>query len=132
MQSYLVTAAALSVLIGVVHSVLGELLIFHKLRGGTLVPTHAAPPLAERHVRILWATWHVVSVFGFAFAAVLFRLGSVANATTASIQSAVLTAISVAFLGASILVLVATKGHHPGWLGLATASALVAWAGHAT
>lgn len=127
MQTYLFAAAALAVLIGVEHSVLGEILIFQKLRSGTLVPALVAPPLADRHIRILWATWHVVTVFGFALAAVLVRLGSAAAVTPTSIQITVLIAIAAAFLGASILVLVGTKGRHPGWIGLAGVAMLVAF-----
>ena len=126
MQDYLFAAAVLAVLIGVVYSVLGEVLIFRRLRKGGLVPTQAAPPLAERHIRILWATWHVVTVFGFAFATMLYKLGSVDTAV--SIQSVVLTATGAAFLGGAILVLVGTKGSHPGWIGLAGAAALVVMA----
>ncbi|MEO7916911.1 MAG: hypothetical protein ABIR16_04645 [Dokdonella sp.] len=126
MQNYLSWAAALSVLIGVVHSVLGEVLIFRRLRRGSLIPTHAPPPLAERHIRILWATWHVVTVFGFAFATILYKLGSAVTAS--SLQTVVLAATGAAFLGSAILVFVGTKGRHPGWVGLVGAAALVALA----
>ena len=123
MQKYLNGAAALAVLIGVVHSVLGEVLIFRKLRFGSIVPALGAPPLSERHIRILWATWHVVTIFGFAFAAILFRLGSDTDAT--SIRAIVLNATSAAFLGASILVLFGTRARHPGWVGLAGMATLI-------
>lgn len=63
-QPYLATAAGLAVLIGIVHSFLGERLIFRKLRDGSFVPDREAPPLSARNVRILWATWHLASVFG--------------------------------------------------------------------
>jgi hypothetical protein len=130
MQNYLFAAAALSVLIGIVHSVLGEILIFRKLRQGFLVPDRAAPPLGERHVRILWATWHIVSIFGFAFAAILVRVGTVT--AEESLQNIVLTSTGLAFFGASILVLVGTKGRHPGWIGLAATAALIALAAKAS
>lgn len=74
MQTLLSIAAGLAVLTGIVHSALGELLIFRHLRNGTLVPTQDAPPLRSRNVRIIWATWHLASVFGWAFAAILARL----------------------------------------------------------
>lgn len=126
MQNYLFAAAALTILVGIVHSVLGEILIFRKLRSGTVVPTHAAPPLAERHIHILWATWHVVTVFGFAFAAVFVQLGSAS--TAGSFEAIVLKASCAAFFAASLLVLVGTKGRHPGWIGLAGVAALVVMA----
>ena len=71
MQTELAAAAVLSVVTGVVHSVLGEWLMFRHLRQGTLVPQLGAPPLRARNIRILWATWHLASVFGWAFAAIL-------------------------------------------------------------
>ncbi|MEO7431675.1 MAG: hypothetical protein ABIR62_06550 [Dokdonella sp.] len=124
MDNYLVWAAVLAVLIGLVHSALGEILIFRKLRSGSLIPSRGAPPLSERHIRILWATWHVVTVFGFALAAVLFQLGSAT--TVASARATVLTATGVAFLMASIVVLIGTHGRHPGWAALAGVAVLVA------
>lgn len=126
MQDYLFLAAALAVSIGLVHSILGEILIFRRLRTGSLAPAQGAPPLGARQIHILWATWHVVTVFGFAFAAILLRLGS--THTAASIQTTVLAAAGAAFLGSSILVLVGTKGRHPGWIGLAGVAALIALA----
>ena len=126
MQNYLNCAAALAVFIGVVHSVLGEVLIFRKLRFRSIVPALGAPPLSERNIRILWATWHVVTIFGFALATILFQLGSATDVL--SFRATVLNATGTAFLGASILVLVGTRARHPGWVGLAGVAILVALA----
>ncbi len=126
MDNYANYAAVLAVLIGVVHSVLGEVLIFRKLRSGSVVPAQAAPPLSERNIRILWATWHVVTIFGFALATILFQLGSTTDAL--SIRVIVFNATSAAFLGASILFLVGTRARHPGWVGLAGVAILLALA----
>lgn len=76
MQPLLVTAAVLAVTTGVVHSVLGEMLIFRHLRQSTLVPSLSAPPLQGRNVRILWATWHLASIFGWVLAGLLWQLAS--------------------------------------------------------
>lgn len=38
MQSYLLAAGVLMILIGVANSVIGEILIFRQLRAGTIVP----------------------------------------------------------------------------------------------
>jgi hypothetical protein len=62
MHSLLVAAAVIATVTGFVHSLLGERLIFRHLRASSLVPSLPAPPLQSRHVRILWATWHLASV----------------------------------------------------------------------
>lgn len=124
MSILLTTAAAVAILTGIVHSLLGERLIFRRLRASTLVPGLPAPPLQGRHVRILWATWHLGSVFGWAFAGLLLQLAH-APAAALSAQS-VLAAVAAAHLGAALLVFVATRGRHPGWIALALV-ALLSW-----
>ena len=126
MQPYLFAAGGLALIVGAVHSVLGELLIFRHLRSGGLVPAMAAPPLRERHIRILWASWHLVTVFGWALAVILLRLAS--PSTASSLHVLVENAIALAFLGGSFLVLIGTKGRHPGWIGLLGVAALT-WFG---
>ena len=117
MQYWLIAAGAISVLTGLAHSIMGEILIFGRLRAGGIVPKIAPPPLRKRHVRILWATWHLASIFGFAFAVVLFGIG--ANSVSGSPhQTGVLAAIAVSNLLAALLVLLATNGRHPGWVAL--------------
>ena len=66
MQAWYFAAGVLAAVTGVVHSVLGERLVFRHLRQGSVVPTGDAPPLRSRHVRILWATWHLASVLAWA------------------------------------------------------------------
>lgn len=122
MQTYLALAAGVAFLTGVAHSVLGEMLIFRQLRRGTLVPRQDAPPLRSRNIRIIWATWHVATLFGWAFAGVLLQL---ALSPQASLVSLFLIATVAAYAGASLLVLVGTRGRHPGWIALAAVAALV-------
>jgi hypothetical protein len=128
MQTYLAVAAAVAFLTGVAHSVLGEMLIFRQLRIGTLVPGQDAPPLRSRNIRIIWATWHVATVFGWAFAGVLLQL---ALSPRASLVSLFLNASVAAYAGGSLLVLIGTRGRHPGWIALAAVAALV-WTGART
>ena len=128
MQTYLAVAAGVAFLTGVAHSVLGEMLIFRQLRRGTLVPGQDAPPLRSRNIRIIWATWHVATVFGWAFAGVLLQL---ALSPQASLVSLFLNATVGAYAGGSLLVLVGTRGRHPGWIALAAVAALV-WTGAGT
>lgn len=116
MQTYTFLAALLTLVVGVVHSVLGERLIFSRLRNKGVVPTVGEPLLLERHVRILWASWHIVTVFGWALGAILFRIAfpSVEPVLHAFVENTII----VSMLAGSFLVLIATRGRHPGWLGL--------------
>lgn len=117
MNYLLATAGVLAVVTGVVHSLLGERLIFRRLRASTFVPSSPAPPLQSRHVRILWATWHLASCFAWAFAGLLLRLSQDPLAVVSA--RSVLFACVFAFLAGSLLVLVGTRGRHPGWVALA-------------
>lgn len=120
MQTPYLIAAVLAAVTGLAHSVLGEILIFRHLRDGRLVPARGAPPLRERHVRILWATWHLATFFGWAFAGVLFQL-AIGRPMSAPLVAG---AIAMAYLGGAALVLVGTKGRHPGWIALTAVAAL--------
>ena len=122
MQTLYLIAGVLAAITGLAHSALGEHLIFRHLRTGSLVPANGAPPLRERHVRILWATWHLGSVFGWAFSGVLLALA----ASSASPISLLVAAVVFAYLGGAVLVFVGTKGRHPGWAAL-LAVALLTW-----
>ncbi len=123
MNYWLLSAACLMLLIGIVHSVLGEHLVFRRLRGRGLIPTEGGALLLERHVRILWATWHLTSLLGWFIAAVLLLLAD-DDAALRHGRVVLATGIALAtFLGA-LLVLVGTRGRHPGWLGLLIVSVL--------
>lgn len=125
MQMQLLAAGLLMVLTGLVHSVLGEVLIFRRLRTGTIVPLLAPQPLRERHLRILWASWHLVSVLGFGLAALLIALAAAPDLPS---HAPLVRIVSVATLAGSGLVLFATRGRHPGWLALLVAGVL-GWLG---
>ena len=122
MNTYLLLAACLTILIGFVHSVLGERLIFTKLRQQSVAPNLPAGPLKLKKVRILWATWHLASVFGLAIAAVLLNLARY------SIDVFIIHAIAIAMLFSAAFVFWASGGKHPAWLGL-TGVALLCWLG---
>lgn len=109
-------AGVLAILVGLVHSVLGEILIFNRMRNKGVIPTVGAPLLRERHVRILWASWHIVTVFGCAIGAILLRLAFPFSENV--LQIFVENTIAISMLVSSLLVLVGTKGMHPGWLAL--------------
>ena len=118
----LTLAALLAVVTGLVHSVLGERLIFRHLRDTSLVPSRPAPPLQARHVRILWATWHLASVLAWALAGLLWALARNPGAPLPA--DLVLSVCAAGFLAGAVLVLVGTRGRHPGWIALAIVAGL--------
>jgi hypothetical protein len=126
MNAYFVIAAALCMVVGLVHSVLGETRIFRRLRQGGVVPSLGGPLLEERHVRILWASWHVLTVFGWGIACVLLWLSLPESRarSTGLVEAAIMTSM---FAG-SALVCIGTKARHPGWVGL-FAVAVLTWLG---
>ena len=125
MNWFLVAAGVLAFLVGLAHSVLGEWLIFRRMREGGVIPTNGARLIGEGHVRILWASWHVLTVFGWCIGAILCWLSqgpqSLAHAFFAN-------AIVAAMVAAAALVFIGTKAKHPGWVGLLGVAALT-WLG---
>ncbi|WP_103069811.1 hypothetical protein [Aquimarina sediminis] len=113
MNTYFFTAGILCILLGIVHSILGEYLIFKNKRNkGKLVPSKKSEGLRERHLRILWATWHLSSVFGWSIGAILIKISFAPE----QMNSFIVQAIIYAMILSSLLVLVGTKGKHPGWI----------------
>ena len=119
MNYLLLSAGLLSISVGLVHSILGEILIFKNLRKNSLVPNVSLPPLREKNIRILWATWHLASIFGFSISAMLIHL-----AMSPSNSSYIIQAVAIAMCSSSVLVCYATKAKHPGWIGLLAVSVL--------
>ncbi len=67
---------------------------------------------------IVWASWHAVSLFGLAFAALFLNAG----VSVVSVRVPVIIGISA--LGTAVLVLYATHGRHLGWFALILISLL--------
>ena len=126
MNKYLAAAGTLSFFVGLVHSFLGERLIFRRMRIGTIIPTNGGKVIGEGHVRIIWASWHIVTLFGWLIAATLILLAASPNRMQN--QDVLLSAIASTMLVSALLVLIATKARHPGWAGLLGVAALV-WLG---
>jgi len=125
MNTALVVAAAGLALVGVVHSLLGEVLVFRGLRKRGIVPTGGQPVLREHHVRILWGSWHVVTVLGWALSALLWRLGT--GAADADLGAWVADVAAAAVSASGLLVFFATDGRHPAWAVLLVVATLVWW-----
>lgn len=118
MNPYLAAAAVLAALIGLVHSVFGERLIFRRLpvsddrRRG-----HARP------FDILWASWHIATVMGLALAALLWMLATTGEPFP--LRGVVSNVIASAYAVSGALVLLGTRARHPGWIGLSGVALLV-------
>ncbi len=120
MNPWLLGAAALTVLIAVAHSLLGEQRIFRHLRRGSLVPTEGGTVLREFQVRILWGAWHVMSVLGLALALVLLWL-----ARQALPPANLAHGLAAAMAASGLLVGISNRGRHPAWAALAGVAVLI-------
>ena len=117
MQALFFAAGLLALITGVVHSVFGEILIFRHLRSGGLVPAMGAATGTQcpDHMGYLASRQ----------AGVLLRLALAPH--DYSLKPLVVSAIVFAYLGGSLLVLVGTRGRHPGWIALLVV-AVCTWA----
>lgn len=118
MNTWLAVATALAVLTGITHSVFGEILIFRRLpRDGD------GKPLQWRPLGVLWASWHIASVMGWALAAVLWQLATAPEPF--ALRAFTLNTIAAAYALSGLLVLIGTRGRHPGWAALGAVAALI-------
>ena len=124
MNWYFVAGGALAFVIGLIHSFLGEKLVFSRMRVAGFIPTNGGTVLRDGHVRILWATWHVVTALGWCVSGLLLWLSM--RTTDRAAQSVIVVSIVSAMLASSLLVLVGTRGRHPGWIGLLGVAVLAA------
>ena len=124
MNWYFTAAGVFAFVVGLVHSVLGERLVFCRMRTTGFIPTNGGTVLREHHVRILWATWHVVTVVGWCIAALLVWLAL--PSSTQAVRSVIVPMVVASMVASSLLVFVGTTGKHPGWAGLLAVAALAA------
>ena len=122
MNTYLLVAAGVSAVGGVLHSILGERLILSKLATAGLPETLGSPVFALRVLRLFW---HLVSVAWWGLAALLVLLASMP--ATDDHQRLVLT-IAVTFLASAGVSAIVSRGKHFSW-GLLLIIAVVTWLG---
>lgn len=120
----LFAAGCLAILLGITHSILGEVLMFKSLRENSIIPNLTGDKFNLRQIRILWVSWHLVTIFGWALGILLFFLTDV-NAAPATLLTQLKQVIAVAMCGGAILVLLGTKAKHPGWIVLLSIASLV-------
>lgn len=124
MNTCLAAAAVVAFAVGLAHSVIGEWMIFRKLRGpGHVLPRQGGGVLDMGKLRILWASWHVLTVMGWGFAALLAWASLSAARVAGSAEGLLISAWVMAL--SALIVLVATNGRHPGWVGLAAVAVLI-------
>jgi di/tricarboxylate transporter len=126
MNIYILIAGILCIILGLVHSILGEFLIFkNKRKIGNLVPTKANKELPERHLRIIWATWHLSTFFGWCIGALLIKIALNQNKFDSELIGFMINSTIITMFSAALLVLLVTKGKHPGWIVLLLIVALL-------
>ncbi len=114
MNIALLIAGLTSIIVGTTHSVLGERTVLKELKHASIDPRFEDIPISETSKHILWATWHIASIFGWLTGVTL--IGVATNAIV--IPSVLISCIAVSMASCGALVLTATKAKHPGWLGL--------------
>ena len=117
MNTYFLIAGILCIILGLVHSILGEYLIFKDRREtGNLVPTKVGMELKEKYLRIIWATWHLSTLFGWCIGALLIKLSLNQDTLDSEFIDFLINSTVIAMIASSLLVLFGTKGKHPGWI----------------
>ena len=123
MNIALLLAAALTVLVVVAHSYLGErYLLIPLFRRENLPRLRGSADFTRRTLRL---AWHITSVFGFALAGLLVAL---AWGKPASSGTSVLI-IAMAFAGSGLVSLLFSRGRHLSWIAFFIIAALT-WFGH--
>lgn len=106
----LIVAAALTILLGIAHSYLGERYILIRLfRRNDLPKIGRSSDFTKRTLRL---AWHITTVLAFGFAALLIVLaspGEVDRRVAAGI-------IAASFAGSGIVALVLSRGRHLSWV----------------
>lgn len=116
----LFVAAALVAVIGVAHSILGEIYILHPLYRQPNLPKLRG---AEFPLSTIRFAWHVTSLLLLGVAVVLLQVASGISV------DAVVAAIGWTLLACSALPLIYSRGKHPSWILLLSAgAACLLWA----
>lgn len=111
MNSYFFVAGIMAAILGIIHSVLGEFLIFRHLRGWSRRDEKGQEILQPHHLRTLWSTWHLLTLFGWGIAATFFWMAFPSHILPT------LSMILAAFMGLGALFwMIGTRARHPAWI----------------
>lgn len=124
MNQTLLAASVIAVALAAAHSVLGEVLIFRVLRQRQAEDAEALRILSRRRWAAIWSTWHLLTIFGFGFAAVLLGLAQNPAATFPDLRWPLVLTFGIG----GIFWVIGTRGKHPAWLVLLGIAWLVWWA----
>ncbi|MBX2816853.1 MAG: hypothetical protein KTR24_12675 [Saprospiraceae bacterium] len=116
-NGYLFAAGMSTILLALCHSILGETMIFGKLRKRMAKnKENPGPFLSDAKRAILWASWHLSSILGICIAFPLLAFSSSEGLPDSESFYFLINCLSLGMLGSSLLVATATKGRHPGWI----------------
>jgi hypothetical protein len=120
MNLLLLTAAVVTVGIGIAHSWLGERYIIRRLLRRTDLPALFGDDSFTRQT--LRFAWHLTTVAWFGLASVLVMLSGLMVAIP--VGDGVIFAIAQTFVVSAILALIVTRGRHLSWLVFSIIAAL--------
>ena len=122
MNTYLLVAAVISAVGGILHSILGERLLLSKLTTAGLPETVGSSVFALRVLRLFW---HLVSVAWWGFSVLLVLLASMRASDD---YQRLIWAIALTFLTSAVVSFIVSRGKHFSW-GLLLIIAVLAWLG---
>jgi hypothetical protein len=108
-NTYLLVAAGLSAVGGVLHSFLGERLILSRLSTASLPETLGSSVFTLRVLRLFW---HLVSVAWWGFTALLVLLASMPASDE---NRRLIWAIALTFLAFAVVSFIGSRGKHFSW-----------------
>lgn len=120
MNGLLIAAAVLTIVIGIVHSWLGERFIIRRLLRRTDLPKLFGDDTFTR--RTLRFAWHLTTAAWFGLAAILVTLSGVIAGVRVS--DGVVFAIAQTFIASAALALILTRGRHLSWVVFSIIAAL--------
>ena len=124
LNTYLVIAGFLTILLSIAHTIIGEILILIPLQKAEGLP--AVRGSVSTTKRTLRFTWHITSVLGIGIAFLLFHYAKFAELTPD--HRYVLSIMSLTFFVSFVVSLVGSKARHPSWIVFLIVSILI-WLG---
>jgi hypothetical protein len=118
----LLAAAVVLLVLGVVHSALGEALFFRHI--GRVQGFPVILGTTDFPKRTLRVTWHIPSILASALALILCRFSYLTKLGEG--EWFVIKTISVSLLLCAVVTFIGTRGKHPGWVGF-LAPAVLCW-----
>ena len=122
MNSFLVVAASLVILGGILHSILGERLILSNCEPKQLPETLGSSVFTLQVLRLFW---HLVSVAWWGFATLLAYLATI---PVDAASQPLVRIIALTFLVSALAAFILSRGKHFSW-GVLLIVAVLAWLG---